>query len=315
MITIRGTEPALAALAARHLLSQRKVIAALAGIVGDEIGRGFSRSRSSLPKLPGPEFSAQVTPPSERLIQDYLRHVGGDVRAHAGTIPAHLFPHWGLPLAARSAHGLPYRMISAVNGGCRLTLHAPLNLSEPLRVRARLVGASDDGRRAVLQQSIVTGQGKNDAAIEAELYVIVPSAEAGRGKVPVERPPRDRPRVSSSARELTRFRLSANAGLAFALLTGDLNPVHWLRPYARAAGFERPILHGFATLARVIEALQLRVFGGATDRLASIDVRFTRPLELPAEVGLYVDGEQLSVGSGLGELAHVTGSFREKARA
>jgi acyl dehydratase len=117
--------------------------------------------------------------------------------------------------------------------------------------------------------------------------------------------------VAGNARELSRFRLSANAGLAFALLTGDLNPVHWLRPYACAAGFDGTILHGFATLARVVEALQLTLFGGRTDRLKVIDVRFTRPLCLPAEVGLYLAGDELSVGTEPGEPAYLTGTFRE----
>jgi hypothetical protein len=305
-------EPALAALAARHLLSQRKVVAGLAGVALDSIRRGFTRSRPSLPNLPGPEFCADVAAPSQRLIRDYLRHVGGDVRAYSGSIPAHLFPHWGMPLAARSAHGLPYRMLQALNGGCRLTLHAPLADDQPLRLRARLLGVKDDGRRAVLHQNVVTGQGGCEAAIEAELFVIVPSALEGGGKAVGDRPRRDRARVAGNARELSRFRLSSNAGLAFALLTGDLNPVHWLRPYACASGFDGTILHGFATLARVVEALQRTLFGGRTDRLKVIDVRFTRPLCLPAEVGLYLAGDELSVGTNPGEPAYLTGSFRER---
>jgi MaoC like domain len=306
-----AAEPALAALAARHLLSQRKVMAALTGVVGDSIRRELTRSSPRLPELPGPEFCEEVAPPSELLIRDYLRHVGGDVGAYCGTIPAHLFPHWSMPLAARCAHGLQYRMLRAVNGGCRLTLHAPLAHDQPLTVRARLLGVNDDGRRAVLHQSVLTGQGGREAAIEADLYVIVPSAIKGASTASGDRRRPERARVADHARELARFRLSSNAGLAFALLTGDFNPVHWLRPYARAAGFDGTILHGFATLARVVEALQLALFGGRTDRLKVIDVRFTRPLYLPAEVGLYLAGDEVSVGGSPGEPAYLTGSFRE----
>jgi acyl dehydratase len=309
-----ATEPALATLAARHLFAQRRVIAALAGVVGDGIRRGFSRSRRRLPELPGPELREDRPPPSERLIDDYLRHLGSDERGYSGTIPAHLFPHWGLPLAARVTRGLPYRLISAVNGGCRLSQQAPLVRGRPLTLRAQLVGVRDDGRRAVLQQRIVTGQAGQPAALTAEVYVIVPSAGAGERRAPRERQHDERTRVANGARELCRFNLSANAGLAFALLTGDLNPVHWLRPYARAAGFEGSILHGFATLARSIEALQRTLFAGATDRLREVDVRFTRPLCLPSDVGLYLSGEDFFVARDVGELAHLTGHFREWGR-
>jgi acyl dehydratase len=314
MSVTRETEPALAALAARHLLAQRKVMAALAGIVGDSIRSDVSRVGRGLPELPGPELCAQVRPPSQLLIRDYLLHVGGDVEAYAGTIPAHLFPHWGVPLAARSTHGLPYRLVRAVNGGCRLTLHRALLRDQPLSVRARLLGVKDDGRRAVLHQSVVTSQAGPEAALEAELYVIVPSASKAEPRARREMRNTDRARVPGNTRELTRFKLGSNAGLAFALLTGDVNPVHWLRPYARAAGFDGTILHGFATFARVFEALQRTLFGGSTDRLGVIDVRFTSPLYLPADVGLYCDGDEFYVGRAPGELAHLTGSFREKPR-
>ena len=49
--------------------------------------------------------------------------------------------------------------------------------------------------------------------------------------------------------------VESRAGLEFAFLTGDFNPVHWVRRYARAAGFASPILHGFAMMARTMESL------------------------------------------------------------
>jgi acyl dehydratase len=307
-------EPPLPALAVRHLISQRKVVTALAGVVADSLLRAGGGSRRSSSELPGPELVEELAPPSERLVRDYLRHVGADVRAHRGTIPPHLFPHWSFPLAARSLLGLPYRLLSAVNGGCRLVLRAPLALNQPLRVRARLVAIKDDGRRAVLQQRVVTGQAGCELALAADLYVIVPSA-AGRGSpARGERPVRDRPSVPEGASELSRLQLSSNAGLAYAILTGDFNPIHWLGAYARAAGFQGPLLHGFALLARVIEALQARRFGGSSDRLESIDVRFASPLYLPSEVGLYVTGHELFVGRAAGEPAYLTASFQEKLR-
>jgi acyl dehydratase len=311
-MTTPPAPPPLAALAARHLLSQRKVIAALAGVVGTSVLREPTRAGARLPELPGPELQQVVPPPSERLIRDYLRHLGVDVAAHAGLIPPHLFPHWSLPLAARSARGLPYRLVRAVNAGCRLRMNAPLVVGRPLEVRARLVSVKDDGRRAVVQQRVVTGQPGHEGALEADLFLIVPSGAPQRGAAPRERTGERRPSVPENARELSRFRLGPNAGLAFAVLTGDFNPVHWLGPYARAAGFDGPILHGFATFARVIEALRVVRFEGATDRLACIDMRFTRPLSLPAEVGLYLAERELYVGRSPGEQAFASGTFEER---
>jgi acyl dehydratase len=114
--------------------------------------------------------------------------------------------------------------------------------------------------------------------------------------------------VPPSARELGRLSLDRNAGLDFALLTGDFNPVHWLAPYARTLGYEGAILHGFASMAYAFETLQRELFAGATDAIRVVDVRFVRPLVLPAAVGVYVDGNEFFLGA-LGEPAFLTGSY------
>ena len=52
------------------------------------------------------------------------------------------------------------------------------------------------------------------------------------------------------------------------------------------------------------------LFAGRIDRIASIDTRFTRPLLLPAKVGLYIDGEGgVFVGDAPGGPAYMTGTY------
>jgi hypothetical protein len=62
-----------------------------------------------------------------------------------------------------------------------------------------------------------------------------------------------------------------------------------------------------------MEGLHRGLFAGAVDRLDSIDVRFTRPLALPARVGLYLGASNtIFVGDAPGGFAYMTGSFRER---
>ena len=112
------------------------------------------------------------------------------------------------------------------------------------------------------------------------------------------------------AREIAFFKLGADAGLDFAKLTGDFNPVHWVPRWARAFGFRNVILHGFGTLARAIEALNRGLLAGDVTALHEIDVRFTRPLVLPARVGVYVSGDKVWVGDAPGGPAYLEGTFK-----
>jgi len=290
----------------RHILSQREVIASL--------GRAAITSLTSrahktpLPALPGPWIEADLPPRPTALVDDYIRHVGGDVAWYRGVLPPHFFPQWGFPLVARALAPLPYPLTRAVNAGCRFEVRAPLPRSERLSVRARLESIDDDGRRALVTTRIITGTQSAPEALIADMRALVPLA---RGKADDKgAPPKARPTVPEGAREIASFDLGKDAGFDFAKLTGDFNPIHWIAPYARAAGFASTILHGFATLARAVEALNRAVFAGEPSRLSWVDVRFTRPLVLPARVGVYLGPEEsLFVGDAPAGRAYLEGRF------
>ena len=261
---------------------------------------------------PGPVFEATIAPRATSLLVEYQRHVCGDTKAYRGVVPPHLWPQWGFPLSAKTLAGAPYPLLKVLNGGGRLEVRAPLPANEPLLVTAQLMDIDETERRAVLHQRVTTGTASAPDAIEANLYAIVPlqrksSSEAGSKER--ARPEKIRPRVPLDALELDRWRLPADAGLAYAMLTGDFNPVHWVPPYARAFGFKNTILHGFATMARTWETLRVRRFSGDIARLGKLDVKFTRPLVLPARVGVFTRGDEVWVGDAPGAPAYLEGTF------
>ena len=262
------------------------------------------------PALPGPEHTRAVAALPEELVSAYVRHVGGDPQSWRGRVPPHLFPQWAFPLTGKLVEGLQYPMLAAMNGGCRLTVNGSLPIGRELTVSGRLEGIDDDGRRAILDQRIATGPTDAPEAVVAHLYVFIPLGKAdqkdGRSK--------DKPRVAVDAREIAFFRLGPQAGLDFAKLTGDFNPVHWVPRWARAFGFRNTILHGFSTMARAYEALARGLCAGDPDAIAELDVRFTRPLVLPARVGVYVRGDRVWVGDAPGGPAYLEGTFELRER-
>lgn len=294
----------------RHLLQQGPVVAALARGVASTL-----RSRehgADVTVAPGPWHRAVVPPRPRALLEDYARHVGADPSVYRGLVPPHLFPQWVFPLQARALEGVSYPLQKVLNGGCRMEVRAPLPADAPLEVATRLDAVDDDGRRAVLRFLATTGPKEEPEALVVHLNAVVPLASPKRDEGRAT--PKERARVPVGARELARWKLSATAGLEFAILTGDFNPVHWLPPYARAFGFRSTILHGFSTFARTYEGLR------SARRVAPsvLDVRFTRPLVLPARVGLFASsdaapraraGGAVFVGEAPGAPAFLSGTF------
>lgn len=294
----------------KHVLQQGPVLATLAGVAASAIRQRMGwAAPAGAPELPGPEFTTIVEPRPAELLRAYVKHVGGDPTAYRGQVPPHFFPQWGFPLASRTLQGLPYPLFKVLNGGCRLEINAPLPANESLHARARLEGIDDDGRRAVIHQRVVTGTSAHPEAVVGHLYAIVPLAGGAKGEKK-DAPKREPARVPRDAEELQRWRLAADAGLDFAKLTGDFNPVHWVPPYARAFGFRNTILHGFSTMARAMEGLQRTLFAGSVRAIRVLDVKFTKPLVLPAKVGLYVKGESLWVGDAPGGPAYLVGTYQ-----
>jgi hypothetical protein len=287
---------------AHHILQQGPVLKALGDTALRGILQRFEKGHREPPTAPGPEIHATIPPRPRALIADYVDHVGGDPAAYQDAVPAHLFPQWGFPYAARTIADLPYPLLRVFNAGCRLEMNAFLPQGQSLNVSARLESLKVDERRVLLSQRIITGTNAEPEAVVAHLYAFVPlggGKSKGGGKVTV---PED-------AQQIARWTLSENAGLEFALLTGDFNPVHWVRPYARALGFKNKILHGFATMARTIETLQRVLYSGRINALQMIDVKFTKPLVLPAKVGVYVKDQLVFVGDAPGSAAYLEGSF------
>lgn len=87
------------------------------------------------------------------------------------------------------------------------------------------------------------------------------------------------------------------AGLALIYrLSGDYNPLHAEPAVAKAAGFERPILHGLASYGIAGWVLTQAAAGGDPSRIASIETRFSSPV-YPGETirtECWIDGKSVS---------------------
>ncbi len=296
-----------------HIRHQGPVLAGLVRVAWSAL-TGGGKTPEGAPPIPGPTVTEVVPPRPEALVADLVRWAGGDPQAWKGTIPPYMFPQWGFPALGRTLDGVSYPLAKVLNQGCRIEVMEPLPMARRLTLSAHLHGIDDNGTRARIHQRLSTTAEGQEAGLMADVFAFVPLAK--RKKDGVKRTP---PVVPADAEEIGRRSLAPTAGLDFARLTGDFNPVHWIGPYARMAGFPGIILHGFATAAIATEAVITARWNGDALRLKSLEVRFTRPLVLPASVGVFVSPPDdqgripIAVGTAPGSEAVMLGSIEARS--
>lgn len=191
--------------------------------------------------------------------------------------------------------------VRLVHGEQGLTIHRPLPAAGTVIGRSRISHLIDkgEGKGAI----VVTERRVEDEA--GGLYATLRQVALCRGDGGFSRlhggQPSDEPLPALPAtpedrapefvdEQVTR----PEAALLYRLLADD-NPLHADPAVARAAGFERPILHGLATYALAGHALLRQCAGGDPTRLRTLDVRFAAPV-YPGETlrtEIWRDGDTL----------------------
>ena len=110
-------------------------------------------------------------------------------------------------------------------------------------MRARIESIDDDGQRAIIVQKVDHRHARVPEAIVAEMRVFVPLGSKDGKRDGEAKKPKARPTVPADAHEIcVPAHPATSAGLDFAKLTGDFNPIHWLAAVRARAGFRTVIL-------------------------------------------------------------------------
>ncbi|TNE88166.1 MAG: hypothetical protein EP330_16035 [Deltaproteobacteria bacterium] len=265
--------------------------------------------KGPLPAVPSEKIEKKLAPRSKQLIADNIRWFGGDARAYRGTLPPWFFPQWGLAMMGGALEDIPFPIASVLNQGTAVTVNRPLPADKPLIAKAWLHDIEEQETKWRIHQRMTTGTADDEEMLIADIFAVV--KKKGGGKGGKRRGP---PVVPAHAQEIGFKKLGPKAGFEYALLGGDFNPIHWIGPYAKAAGFRSTPLHGFATLGLAMEAVIKSRLAGNPHRLAGVDVRFTKPVLLPAKLRFFVDRREdgstgFAAGTAPGGPAYMLGTY------
>lgn len=237
-------------------------------------------------------------------------------------LPATYVHVLAFPLALRlmTERDFPLPIVGLVHIENRIVQGRPVSASEELALRVRaerlrphekgtqidLVGEATVGEEVVwrgvstyLRRGAGSDSGDGDGSAGGEAPA-GDSPQTGLGEPPDERPAPD-PRVAAT------IRVPDDIGRRYAAVAGDRNPIHLHSLTARLFGFPRAIAHGMWVKARALAMLEGRLHGPI-----DVQVRFKKPLLLPAKVKLasaYDDGRfALGVYSAKDGSPHLTGT-------
>jgi acyl dehydratase len=168
--------------------------------------------------------------------------------------------------------------VMVVNGEQGFTLHRPLTGQGAVVGHTRIVEVIDKGvgKGALL----LTERKINDKAsgdlIATVTQTIFCRGDGGFGGPPRQTPP-PHPLPTRAPDAVCDFGTRPEAALVYRL-SGDYNPLHAEPAVARAAGFDRPILHGLGTFGVSGHALLRTICGYDPARLISFSCRFSAPV-------------------------------------
>lgn len=165
-----------------------------------------------------------------------------------------------------------------VNGSQHVTLHALIPLETPLAAHSRITGVRDmgPGRGALvhLARDLVNASTRTPVATVNSTLFCRNDGGCGSAGKELARPVT----VPDRAPDITLDMATSTQAALLYRLNGDLHPLHADPATARAAGFDRPILHGLATLGVAGHALLAGLCDYRPGRLASVGARFTAPV-------------------------------------
>jgi acyl dehydratase/putative sterol carrier protein len=150
-----------------------------------------------------------------------------------------------------------------VHGEQVFTFHRPIKAWDLITPRGRVLGIEDKSSGQLLN----FGQ---RLYCEGDLLIEMESRLFFRGEWKAEKAPAAAAPPRPAPTSMSKVTVPSDLPKRYAEASGDMNPIHVDKAFARSAGFKDVILHGLGTLALVSKSLP--------KDLLQLQVRFTKPV-------------------------------------
>ncbi|MFJ9419953.1 MaoC/PaaZ C-terminal domain-containing protein [Streptomyces sp. NPDC101227] len=166
--------------------------------------------------------------------------------------------------------GADIDLAQALHGGQEITVHRPLPAAARATAVTHVPAVFDKGKAAVIVQESTLYDEDDQPLLTQRNQIFVHGAGGFGG----DRGPTHRPAAPDRAPDHVLDVPTMRQQALLYRLTGDWNPLHADPATARAAGYDRPILHGLCTFGSAVKALTDRLLHGDPTRITACRTRF-----------------------------------------
>ena len=167
--------------------------------------------------------------------------------------------------------------IMVVHGEQRLSITNALPVSGDFIANAKVIGCYDKGpaRGAIIEVETTVKNKKNNEEICKLVSTTFARGDGGFGGP--DSPKKEIFIPDGEPDYVSEISTKPNQALIFRL-SGDYNPLHSDPNFAKAAGFEKPILHGMCTYGIACRSLVDEICENDASKLKKFDCRFSSPV-------------------------------------
>ena len=238
----------------------------------------------------------------------YAKVCGFALRDHLPPTYPHVlaFP---LHMALMADGSFPFGAVGLVHVANRITQHRRLGVDEELALRVEATKLTPHPKGTAFDVVTAVRVGRQVAWESTSTFLRRGKGDPGAASGEAF------PVVDEDVPASATWSLGGDLGRRYAGVSGDRNPIHMHSLTAKPLGFPAAIAHGMWTKARALAALEPRL----PDAFA-VDVRFRRPILLPARVEFASQDSLFTVRQRTdrhldGQISPITAKHKSKGKA
>ena len=231
------------------------------------------------PQLVDPDSIRQFSLATNEKNPRYLNTESG-----ADIVPPPIYPVVFLPpilsQLVEDMEEMNLNILRAVHAEHKMSWREALRSGDRIHTIAKITNMEQRGINQVLEMQIRCM--REDVIVVEMIYRLIIRGKKTKGKekpAGVIQAPEKRDVLVKGTSVVTD-----DQGVRYAEASGDHNPIHTSDEIARSVGLPRAILHGLCTMALASQVLVDELLDGDSNRLKSMEVRFSKPVLLDQSI-------------------------------